>query len=113
MARKRKFTKEEIKAVKDLMPRILAAADAPFPEIDFDIDEFNVDLDQLFPADYLSAPRPVTAAVPLPPVSGTRPVFIRVPERVIRAFKIEAQSKGVGYQTLMSRALLQAAEHFV
>lgn len=95
------------------MPHILAAADAPFPEIDFDIDEFNVDLDQLFPADYLSELRPVTAAVPLTPVSGTRPILIRVPERVIRAFRIEAERKGVGYQTLMNRALKATADGFV
>lgn len=113
MAREKKFTKEELNVVKALMPRILAAAEAPLAEIEFDPADFNVDLDELPPADYLSAPGPVTAAVPLRPVSGTRAILIRVPERVIRAFKIEAERTGGHYQTLMNRALKVEAEGFV
>lgn len=44
--------------------------------------------------------------------SGTKAVQLRIPQRVINAFRAAALDKGVGYQTLMIRALSDAAEEF-
>lgn len=46
------------------------------------------------------------------PVSGRKPVTIRVPNRVLRAFRQRADKTGTAYQTLMNRALESAAEEF-
>ncbi len=44
--------------------------------------------------------------------SGTKPVSLRIPNRVINAFRAEAIKTGASYQTLMIRALADAAEGF-
>lgn len=46
------------------------------------------------------------------PVSGRKPVTIRVPNRVLLAFRKQADKTGTAYQTLMNRALESAAEEF-
>lgn len=47
------------------------------------------------------------------PVSGRKPVTIRVPNRVLQAFRKQADKTGTAYQTLMNRALESAADGFV
>lgn len=42
--------------------------------------------------------------------SGSKAVQLRIPHRVINAFRAASLDKGVGYQTLMVRALIDAAE---
>ena len=43
------------------------------------------------------------------PVSGTKPITIRVPNRVLQAYHRKAEKTGTAYQTLMNRALKEAA----
>ena len=113
MARKRKLTPEEFKA---LTPRILAAADAPIAVLEFDPSELDFDLDEplanVFSPELPAAP---AAKVPETPVSmyKSHPILIRIPERVIRAFKNEAKRTGGHYQSLMNKTLKVTAEGFV
>ena len=113
MARKRKLTPEEFNA---LIPRILAAADAPIAVLEFEPSELDFDLDEplanVFSPELPAAP---AAKVPETPVSmyKSHPILIRIPERVIRAFKNEAKRTGGCYQTLMNKSLKVVAEGFV
>lgn len=50
------------------------------------------------------------AAAPTLPACGTKPVSIRIHNRVINAFKAEAARTGTPYQTLMHRSLADAAD---
>ena len=113
MAPKRKLTPEEFNA---LIPRILAAADAPIAVLEFEPSELDFDLDEplanVFSPELPAAP---AAKVPETPVSmyKSHPILIRIPERVIRAFKNEAKRTGGCYQTLMNKSLKVVAEGFV
>lgn len=42
------------------------------------------------------------------PVSGSKPVTIRIPNSTVQAFQSYARSKGLGYQTLINRVLKDA-----
>ena len=96
-----------------LLPRILAAADAPMLEMGLDLTEFDVDFEKLPAVNTLPQHSAPSATTPLPPMSGTRPVLIRVPNSVIRSFKLESEKSGGHYQSLMKRALKAAADSFV
>jgi uncharacterized protein (DUF4415 family) len=87
-----------------LYERIMAAVDQPIESIEFSDEELTFDFDAPV------AP-PVSVAAPI--FAGTRPVSIRVPGRVIHAFKVQAAKSGCGYQTLMNRALRRAAEGYL
>ena len=107
---KKKLTREEFSWVLD---RIMEAAKEPLPEFTFIEDDLDLELGEL-PEFIPSPPVAVTkSAAPLPPLSGTKAIQIRVPARVIRAFKLEAERTGGQYQTLMNRALKAAADRFV
>lgn len=43
-------------------------------------------------------------------VSGTRPITIRIPNRVLQKFQRQADKTGTPYQTLINRALSEAAD---
>jgi hypothetical protein len=105
-------TMSEVEYVS-IMARALAAADEPLLELEFDESEFVIDWD---------APPPVRVAPPVKtggtgasslPLSGTHPISIRVPVKILRAFKAQAEKTGVCYQTIMHRALREAAAGFV
>ena len=118
MALKRKLTPEEFKA---LIPRISAAADAPIAVLEFEPNELEFDLidvgvEELHRIEGLrssTGPAVPTAAATLLHVHGRHPILIRVPKRVIQAFKNEAKRTGGCYQTLMNKSLKVAAEGFV
>ena len=118
MARKKKLTPEEFLA---LLPRILAAGDAPIEEIEFepselDFDLIDVDLDESHTIVFSSTPPAAPAAkYPEMPVSmyKSHPILIRVPERVILAFKHEAKRTRGHYQTLMNKSLKATADEFI
>lgn len=42
----------------------------------------------------------------------THPLSLRVPPAVIRAYKAEANRRGIGYQTLMIRTLVAGAQNW-
>ncbi len=50
------------------------------------------------------------AAPPVGYTSGTKAVQLRIPNRVVNAFRAASFKAGTGYQTLMIRALADAAE---
>lgn len=116
MARRRKLSPAEFETILD---RINAAADQPFPDMNFDFDALDVDVDVDVDFDDLCAWSPVapvnppTTDTPAPSLCGTRPICIRVPARVIHAFKAQAAKTGGSYQTIMNRALNTAAMGFV
>ena len=116
MGREAKLTNEELEA---FCAQILAAADMPMAELHLDCDivddteeiDFNVDFPPLPPLPLVdNSATPDTTSMPL---TGTRPISIRVPARVIQSFKSRAADTGTNYQTLMNRALVAAADGFV
>ena len=111
MAHKKKtLSEEELTAIKE---RAKAAADMPVMDMEFDDAELNLDWDALPPMTMGAPAKAAGAAVSTLPVSGTRPVCIRIPSRVIRAFRSQAEKTGGSYQTIMNRVLREAAAGFL
>lgn len=110
MASKKKLSPEEFETILD---RIKAAADQPVLDMDFDFDALDVDFDDLCAWSPATLVKPSTTDTPAPSLSGTRPICIRVPARVIHAYKAQAAKTGGSYQTIMNRALSGAAAGFV
>lgn len=116
MAR-RKYVSHE--AVADVIKRLMfAMTDPNFAAMSgpvMDVEAELADVDDFLGLLTTSSPpvcKPTAKVMPCEPVSGTKPVTIRVHKRVIDAFKAEAINKGTNYQTLMHRALAAAAEDF-
>ncbi len=110
MGRKTKLSEEQFFAMLD---RVLAEADEPLAVMDFDAEEFNasINVDDLPPPP--ATVKPVGTAASSSPLNGTRPICIRIPVRVIHAFKAQASKTGGCYQVLMNRAMAAAAAGFV
>ena len=68
-----------------LYERIMAAADQPIEPIEFSDEELTFNFD---------APVAPPVSVTAPIFAGTHPVSIRVPGRVIHAFKVQAAKSG-------------------
>lgn len=113
----RKYVSHE--AVADVIKRLMLAitdptfAAIPGPVMDVEAELADVDdfLDRLTTST-LPVSTPTAKATFCEPVSGTKPVSIRIRKRVINSFKAEAARTGASYQTLMHRALADAAEEF-
>lgn len=116
MARKKSMNRE---LVAEVFKRLLAEIERPalpvspgsLPGVEADlkgIDSFiNRLMTEVEPAgEGKSAGSTVVYAV------GTKPVSLRIPNRVINAFRAESIKTGTSYQTLMIRALSDAAEGF-
>ena len=118
MARKKKLTPEEFKA---LQPRFLAAPDAPIEVMEFEPNELDFELIDVYldesQAIVFSSTSPAASAAKgsETPVSmyKSHPILIRVPERVILAFKHENKRTGGHYQTLMNKSLKATSDGFV
>ena len=117
MARKTSVSRA---VVIDVFRRLMAAIEDPAPldltglsdGIDCDIPDVDVLIDSLGPMPVLAdESTPTTGKVP-EYVTGTKHVSIRIPNRVVNAFKAEAIKAGKNYQTLMNRVLADAAEKF-
>ncbi len=110
MPRKKEISASDLLAILDLA---MEASHLELPDYIFDFDSSDIDLSALPPplASVLGK-KPVPHAMTLP-VSGTHPINIRVPARVVRAFKLRALATGTSYQTLMNRAMAAAAKDFV
>lgn len=112
MSRRSALSRE---VVIDVLKRLMVEIDDPTPLV---IPEATDGLDDL--GDFLegllsSSTPPSKSALPAvapEPVSGTKPITIRLHKRVINAFKAEAARTGIRYQTLMHRALADAADGF-
>jgi hypothetical protein len=107
MARKKEISADTLLA---LMDYVMNTPEIPFVEFPFELDAPDLDL--------AAIPSPISAILkmkPAPeermlPISGTHSICIRVPARVIRAYKLKAIAKGCCYQTLMNRALAAASK---
>lgn len=113
MAHKKKLSEEEFTSI---MERALAAADMPVLDVEFEDGELNLDWDALPPITRVAPAKPTgttDAPVSKIPVSGTCPICIRIPARVIHAFKAQAEKTGGNYQTIMNRTLREAAVGFL
>lgn len=107
--------KQKIPTHEDIMAmlaRAFALAHLPVPDLVLDTPELELTEDELVPDAAFSASRAVTSSEGLPPLSGTKPISIRVPRGVIRAFKLQAARTGANYQGLMNRVLNTAAKGF-
>lgn len=107
MPRKKRIAADDLRKIMELC---IALEDMPVSELKFDSEDADLDLreDLPFLADVIGK-KPAPDATMLP-VSGTHPICIRVPARVIRAFKLRADKTGCSYQTLMNRALAAAVK---
>jgi uncharacterized protein (DUF4415 family) len=82
----------------------------PLPEEEWSLESIDLDVD--FEIDF-SAPWPDRVVSPSAPVisaPGTKKVTIRIPNRIIDAFKANTKVSGGRYQTKMIRALEKAAQ---
>lgn len=110
MGRTVKISKKVLEAI---LARAIAAADMPLPELDLQVEDIEMSLDDLPPPPTLVRSKVIEPAGKSLPASGTHPICIRVPARVIRAFQAQAADTGTSYQTLMNRALNAAAAGYV
>lgn len=101
--------------VIDVFKRLMMEIDNPTPLVIPEGDDGLEDLDG-FTKLLMTASAPITksssAVAASEPVSGTKPITIRLQNRVVNAFKARAAESGASYQTLMHRALADAAEEF-
>jgi predicted DNA binding CopG/RHH family protein len=79
----------------------------------FDSADLDVDVYELYARLPPPSVKPPTTDTPAASLSGTKPICIRVPARVIHAFKVEAAKTGGSYQANMNRVLSVAAAGFV
>lgn len=117
MGRKTSISRE---VVIDVFKRLMAAVEDPASldmtglcdVVDSELPDVDVLLDGLLSMPELEdEPSPTTVAVP-EYVTGTKHLSIRIPNRVVNAFKAEAIKAGTKYQRLMNRVLADAAEKF-
>lgn len=78
-------------------------------DLSFEVPELDID-DALFST--MPDWKPPTASKAPLPVSGKRPISIRIDGRVLLAFREQAEKTGTPYQTLINRALQDAADTF-
>ena len=117
MTRASKKSRDEL--AKRLMDVLIARLDAPVslvvPEETLESFEFNEDwtlFRELQPELFEGKPDPASIERLKATVSGTKHVTIRIPNRVLQVFRQQADKKAVPYQTLMNRALSEAADAF-
>ena len=109
------------KAVDALIEKVIAAsltddlsawlANLPEPSLECDSVQWNLDA---LPDGPLPTPVKVRTVADdeTGPITGTKPITIRVPNRVLRKFWQEAERTGTPYQTLMNRALQDGVDAF-
>ena len=113
---KRRLSEDELSAI---LTRAIAAAEIPLEDLtfdpmdlDFDFD-FDIVLDDISTTPAFTTSKAVRSYKAALPLSGTHPICIRVPARIIKAFRVQADKTGARHQTLMIRALQAAANSFV
>lgn len=109
MPRKKEIPTDELAAI---MKYLMEAPEMPIPAFSFDFDVEEFDLSAYPPLSSVLGKKPTSDATMLP-VSGSRPICIRVPAWVLRAFKIKAAATGQCYQTLMNRSLAATAKGYL
>ena len=111
---KRRLSEDELSAI---LTRAIAAAEIPLEDLTFDpmdLDfDFDIVLDDISTTPAFTTSKAVRSYKAALPLSGTHPICIRVPARIIKAFRVQADKTGARHQTLMIRALQAAANSFV
>jgi hypothetical protein len=107
MPRKKEISADDLQTV---MGVIIDVAELDLPDLAFDFDDLDIDLSAYPPPLASMLGKKTVPEAMMLPVSGSHPICIRVPAPVIRAFKLKAIETGTSYQTLMNRALAEAAK---
>lgn len=114
MSTARAKVREEL--AKRLIDALIARLDAPVSLVipneilePIDIEEDWSLFKEAHPDVFEAKPDPATIKRLKATVSGTKSITIRVPVRVLDAYRHKAEEKGVPYQKLMNRALAEAA----
>ncbi len=114
MSKVTRKTRDEL--AKRLLEVLLARLDAPVslgvtePELEPLVIEEDWSLfKETHPDVFEAKPDPATIKRLKATFSGTKPITIRVPVRVLQAYRHKAEEKGVPYQKLMNRVLAEAA----
>lgn len=81
------------------------------PDIEFNLETQEFDIEELL-ADTKFTPNPPKVSKALLPVSGKQSITIRIDRRVLMAFRNQSEKTGTAYQTLINRALQDAADTF-
>jgi predicted DNA binding CopG/RHH family protein len=116
-----KSIKREV--VEDVIRRLLIEMSNPDSKIDIEpLDDFHLELNDIAELDvqiekecrstHTTTAKSTTTVAKPEPVCGTKSITIRIHNRVLRAFKAQAAATGTPYQTLMHRALSEAADGF-
>ncbi|GAB3189923.1 BrnA antitoxin family protein [Hydrogenophaga aquatica] len=115
MSKGARKTRDEL--ARRLMEVLLSRMDAPVsltvPDVKLEPMEIDEDwslLKETHPEVFEDKLDPATIKRLKATVSGTTPTTIRVHNRVLRAFRQQADETGVPYQTLMNRVLAEAAD---
>jgi hypothetical protein len=93
-----------------ILKYLMETPEIPIPDYSPDFDYMDIDISAFPPPLSLVLSKKPVADAEMLPMSGSRPICIRVPSRVIRSYKLKAASTGTCYQTLMNRALAAAAK---
>lgn len=104
--------------VADVVKRLMVVIETPaFDElvasvhgVDHELDDLDGLLERLAKEPTTPKVSPPAATAPVEPACGTKPITIRIHNRVINAFKAEAARTGIPYQTLIHRTLADAAD---
>lgn len=89
----------------EVMQRANAIFDEPIQDIEFDPSDFDID----FGIGYEPFTRSSPAVSPIVCTTRTSKISIRVPSKVLAAFKERAKNTGTGYQTLINESLKATA----
>lgn len=89
-------------------PKSLTIPDESMESLDID-DDWSL-LKDLTPEFFEGASTSASTERLRASVSGTKPITIRVPNRVLQAYRSKACKTGIAYQTLINRALKEAAD---
>ena len=81
------------------------------PEIEFNLEIPEFDIEKLLADTKFTPNTPKVSKAPLP-VSGKQSITIRIDRRVLLTFREQAEKTGTPYQTLINRALQDAADTF-
>lgn len=108
----KKHRKPTLKEVKAYLDRAMANLDLSLPDLQFDNDDLELIDDEFLLEPAFGSPGAAKSGEAPLPMSGTTPICIRLPNRVINAFKLEADKKGTRYQTLIKRTLNTATGDF-
>ncbi|MBP7484330.1 MAG: BrnA antitoxin family protein [Aquabacterium sp.] len=115
MSKLSKKAREELtqRVLEVMLARLDAPATLRIPEVALEplvIDEDWSLLKEFHPELFEGKPDPASVERLKATASGTRPITIRIPNRVLQKFHRQADKTGTPYQTLVNRVLSEAAD---